>query len=181
MERSNALRFWPVVAVVVLLDVVTKAAAVRLLVPQRMPHDVVGDWLRLTLVYNPGAAFGLGQGFEYSRWLFLVLTLVALAILASLYRTTAVGDRPRVLAIALVSAGAVGNLIDRIRHDLGVVDFIDIGVGAARWPTFNVADIAVSSGAMLLAWVLWHEDQVVHPATAGPGTRPLTTDPAELT
>lgn len=178
MARSNASRFWPVVAVVVLLDVVTKAAAVRLLVPQRMPHDVIGEWVRFTLVYNPGAAFGLGQGFQYSRWLFLVLTLVALAILSWLYRTTADGDRPRVLAIALVCAGAIGNLVDRVRHDLGVVDFIDVGVGAARWPTFNVADIAVSCGAMLLAWVLWQEDRVEHAAGAA---RALASDRAELT
>lgn len=184
MQRSKAIRFWPVVAIIVLLDVVTKAVAVRLLVPQRMPHDVLGDWLRLTLVYNPGAAFGLGQGFEYSRWLFLILTLVALGILAWLYRASDAGDRPRVLAIALVCGGAVGNLIDRVRHDLGVVDFIDIGVGAARWPTFNVADMAVSGGAMLLAWVLWHEDRLEH-ATAlhvkGGHPHALASDKAELT
>jgi signal peptidase II len=179
MERSKASRFWPVVAIVVLLDVVTKAAAVRLLVPQRMPHDVLGEVVRFTLVYNPGAAFGLGRGFEYSRWLFLVLTLVALGILGWLYRTADGGDRPRVLAIALVCAGAIGNLIDRIRHDLGVVDFIDIGVGAARWPTFNVADIAVSCGAMLLAWVLWHE--APQPAGAAAPARRLSADSAELT
>jgi signal peptidase II len=83
-----------------------------------------------------------------------------------------------VLAIALVCAGALGNLVDRVRHDLGVVDFIDVGVGAARWPTFNVADIAVSCGAMLLAWVLWQEDRVEHAARAA---RPLASDRAELT
>ena len=55
-------------------------------------------------------------------------------------------------------AGAVGNLIDRIRSSQGVVDFIDVGIGDARWPTFNVADMAVSIGAFLLAWVLWGED-----------------------
>lgn len=178
MQRSNASRFWPVVALIVLLDVVTKAAAVRLLVPQRVPHDVMGEWVRLTLVYNPGAAFGLGQGFTHSRWLFLVLTVVALGILGWLYRTTVHGDRPRVIAIALVCAGAVGNLIDRIRHDLGVVDFIDVGIGAARWPTFNVADIAVSGGAMLLAWVLWQEDRAIATARV---PQPVRADSAELT
>jgi hypothetical protein len=58
-----------------------------------------------------------------------------------------------------VCAGAVGNLIDRLRSFFGVVDFIDVGIGDARWPTFNVADMAVSIGAALLAWVLWQEDQ----------------------
>jgi signal peptidase II len=46
-----------------------------------------------------------------------------------------------------------------VRSPLGVVDFIDVGIGDARWPTFNVADMAVSTGAFLLAWVLWGEDR----------------------
>jgi signal peptidase II len=64
-----------------------------------------------------------------------------------------------VLAIALVTSGAIGNLIDRLRSSQGVVDFIDVGIGERRWPTFNVADMAVSSGAFLLAWVLWREER----------------------
>ena len=58
-----------------------------------------------------------------------------------------------------MSAGALGNLIDRVRGPQGVVDFIDIGIGDMRWPTFNVADMAVSTGAILLAYVLWHEEK----------------------
>jgi signal peptidase II len=54
----------------------------------------------------------------------------------------------------------MGNLLDRIRHSDGVVDFIDVGLGMSRWPTFNVADMAVSVGAVLLAWVLWDEDRL---------------------
>jgi len=160
MRRSNGRLFWPLVALVVVLDVVTKALAVRHLVPQRMPHEVVGDWVRLTLVYNPGAAFGLHLG-EYSRWIFTVLTIGALGILARLYLTTRPGDWLRTTALALVSAGAVGNLLDRLRSVQGVIDFIDVGIGDSRWPTFNVADIAVSTGAILLAWVLWREDQAL--------------------
>ena len=51
-------------------------------------------------------------------------------------------------------------MIDRLRSPMGVVDFLDVGVGGLRWPTFNVADMAVSVGAMLLAWVLWQEDRI---------------------
>jgi signal peptidase II len=76
------------------------------------------------------------------------------------------------LAISLVAAGAIGNVIDRIRSDLGVVDFIDIGVGAHRWPTFNVADIAVTTGAFLLAWVLWGEERQQANEAALVGTPP---------
>lgn len=160
--RANTPLFWSVLGVVVILDVITKAIAVHSLVPQRIPHELIGDTVRFTLVYNPGAAFGLHLG-AYSRWIFMALTIGALFILGRLYRATREGDLVRTLAISLVCAGAVGNLIDRIRSPLGVVDFIDVGIGDARWPTFNVADMAVSIGAFMLAWVLWGEDNAPQP------------------
>jgi signal peptidase II len=172
-SRSNALRFWPVLVVVALLDVATKAIAVRALWPQRVPHDLLGSVVRFTLVYNPGAAFGLHVG-PQSRWIFTALTIVALVILGRLYVATREGDVPRVLALALVCAGAVGNLIDRLRSDLGVVDFLDIGFGDSRWPTFNVADMAVSIGAVLLAWVLWQEDRALASGRVATSCGPLT-------
>jgi signal peptidase II len=159
MQRSNGRYFWPILIAIVAVDIVTKAIAVRGLVPARVPHDLIGEYLRFTLVYNPGAAFGLHVG-EYSRWVFTALTIGALLILGRLYITAPPGDRARVSALALVCGGAIGNLIDRLRPgSLGVVDFIDIGFGDARWPTFNVADIAVSLGAFLLAIVLWAEER----------------------
>jgi signal peptidase II len=160
MPRSsspNAVVFWPVVVCIVIADVVTKMIALNTLDPFS-PQRVAGDALRLTLVRNPGAAFGLSLG-EYSRYIFTVLTIGALVILWRLYQSTREGDLPRTLAVALVCAGAVGNLIDRIRWREGVVDFIDIGFRDMRWPTFNVADMAVSTGAFLLAWVLWGDDR----------------------
>jgi signal peptidase II len=168
-SRSNAVLFWPVLGVVALLDVVTKAIAVHALWPQRVPHDLLGSVVRFTLVYNPGAAFGLHVG-PQSRWIFTALTIVALVILARLYAATRQGDLPRVLALALVCAGAVGNLLDRLRSDLGVVDFLDVGFGDSRWPTFNVADMAVSIGAVLLAWVLWQEDRALSGRVSTAGT-----------
>jgi signal peptidase II len=154
----NGFLFWPVALTVILADVVTKAIAAATLFPPLIPHPVIGDIARLTLVYNRGAAFGIHVG-AYSRPIFTILTVGALAILWRLYRGTVPGDRRRVLALALVSAGAIGNLIDRLRSARGVVDFIDIGSATWRWPTFNVADIAVTTGAVLLAVVLWREDR----------------------
>ncbi len=142
---SNAGLFWPVVAIVTLVDVLTKALAVRLLVPQRVPHEVLGETLRFTLVYNPGAAFGLHVG-PYSRWVFMTLTVVALAILAWLYQSTREGHRMRVLALALVCAGAIGNLIDRAVEG-SVTDFVKF----PHFPAFNVADSAITMGAIALA------------------------------
>jgi signal peptidase II len=158
LSDRKARLFWPILVAVVACDVVTKAIAVKTLGIARVPHDVIADYVRLTLVYNPGAAFGLHVG-EHSRWVFLALTVGALLILGRLFVSSHSSDKPRITSLALVCGGAIGNLIDRIRSDLGVVDFIDIGVGDARWPTFNVADMAVSIGAFLLAVVLWSEDR----------------------
>ncbi len=155
---ARARIFWPVLITVILSDIITKWIAVRDLYPRGVPREVFGDVVRLTLVFNRGAAFGINVG-EYSRWIFLGLTIVALVILGQLYRATPGRDIARTLAISLVSAGALGNLIDRVRGPQGVVDFIDIGIGDMRWPTFNVADMAVSTGAILLAYVLWHEEK----------------------
>jgi signal peptidase II len=146
-----------IVGGIVLADAFTKFVAVDRLVPVHVPHPVLGDWLRWTLVYNPGAAFGLHLG-PWSRWIFMVLTVVALGVLWSLYRSSAPEARLRVWALAGIAGGAVGNLVDRIRSPRGVVDFIDVGVGSWRWPTFNVADMAVSAGAITLAIILWRED-----------------------
>jgi signal peptidase II len=156
--RGRRVLFWGLIVTIIVLDVVTKAWAEASLAPRGFPREVVGDWLRLTLVYNTGAAFGISLG-PYSRWLFLALAIVALVILGRLYRQTPDHDRFRIASIGLVCAGAIGNVIDRIRHPMGVVDFIDIGVGMHRWPTFNVADMAVSIGAFMLAWSLWAEDR----------------------
>jgi signal peptidase II len=158
-ERRTAQHrlFWGLAAFVVALDIATKAMAVSAL-SRGIPRDVVGSVVKLVLVYNPGAAFGLWFG-PNSRWIFLGLTGCALYVLAKLYRATARGDMLRTVAIGLVCGGAIGNLFDRLRSSNGVVDFIDIGVGYHRWPTFNVADMAVTTGAILLAWVLWVEDR----------------------
>jgi lipoprotein signal peptidase len=121
------------------------------------PVEVLGDFFRLTYLYNPGAAFGLHLG-AWSRAGFIVLTLVALVVLFLMYRSTPITDHLRLISISLVSGGAIGNLVDRIRSPRGVVDFLDFGFGNVRWPVFNVADMAVTTGAVLLAISLWKEE-----------------------
>ena len=160
MGRSSpkAALFWPVLLAVLALDVTTKSFAVAHLVPEYVPHEVVGDWVQLTLAYNPGASFGIDVG-PYSRIVFIALATCALVILSQLYRSAAPTDRPRALALALVCAGAFGNMLDRVRSARGVVDFIDLGIGDVRFYTFNVADMAITVGAVLLAWILWQEDR----------------------
>ena len=155
MVRKPTL-FWPLVLALVLTDCTTKQLAVEHLTPPHVPHEVVGDWVRLTLAYNPGIAFSLHVG-EHSRWVFSALTVGALALLWQLYRQAAARDVRRVVAVGLLWGGAFGNLLDRLRSERGVVDFIDIGAGSVRFWTFNLADVAVTVGAALLAAALWRE------------------------
>jgi signal peptidase II len=118
---------------------------------------VLGEWFQLRLVYNPGAAFDLHFG-THSRWIFLAIAVTAVVFLTRLAWHTAPADRFRLVALGLVAGGAAGNLVDRIRSPLGVVDFLDLGIGMLRWPTFNVADIGVTCGAIALAVSYWLED-----------------------
>lgn len=146
--------FWLLVGGVVVLDLVTKQLAVAHLT--RVPVPVLGDVLQFRLVYNPGAAFGIYAG-PYSRWIFLALAVIALIVLGSMVVRTPPHQWFRLSALALVCGGAIGNLVDRVRSARGVVDFIDVWIGPFNWPTFNVADMAVSIGAIALAIVLWQE------------------------
>lgn len=125
--------------------------------PPYQPVEVIGDVFRLTFIYNPGAAFGLHVG-DLSRYVFLALTVACVVVLFVWFRSTPSTDRLRLLAIALVTAGAIGNFIDRVRSARGVIDFLDVGLGTLRWPVFNVADIGVTIGALLLAFSLWREE-----------------------
>jgi signal peptidase II len=160
---SDAKRtvFWAVASGVVVLDFLTKRIAEATLVHRPVP--LVGDWLSFQLVYNPGAAFGIHVG-GYSRWVFMGLAIVALVVLGSMVRQTDGSQPARLVALGLVCGGAVGNLIDRITSARGVVDFIDVWIGPFHWPTFNVADMAVSCGAVLLALILWNEGRREEPA-----------------
>lgn len=162
--------FWGAMASVLILDIITKLVAEAMLL-RTTGVSVFGEWFQLRLVYNPGAAFGLHLG-PYSRWIFFAVAVFAVILLNRMSKTTPAGDWFRQLALGLISGGAAGNLIDRIRSARGVVDFIDVGVGTLRWPTFNVADIAVSCGAVALAISLWREDsnRADQPETVSPAT-----------
>lgn len=109
-------------------------------------HSLLGEVVQLTYIRNPGAAFGITFG---GRWLYLVLSVVACAVMIYyLVRLPSV-ERWGRYAMMSILGGAIGNLIDRAIYG-EVTDFIDIGVGAFRWPIFNVADSAITIGIILL-------------------------------
>ena len=141
-----------------LADCTTKRYAVEHLGAPYVPHDIFGSFVRFTLAYNRGAAFSMSLG-DQSRWLFGGLALMVLFVLWGMYRKAEPSDRWQIAGLALVVAGAAGNLLDRIRSPRGVVDFIDIGTNAWRFWTFNVADMCVTVGAVLLGLAMLREGQ----------------------
>jgi len=151
-KMSKAALFWPTLILVYALDFITKRMVVNSLSPAYVPHEIIGDYVRFTLAYNRDAAMGLSLG-DYSRAGFTITAAAVLVVLLALYRRTPPAARASVIALAMIAGGALGNLTDRIRSSLGVVDWIDVGFGNTRFWTFNVADAAVSCGAVLLAIV----------------------------
>lgn len=146
--------------------------------------EIFGGLVPLTLAYNKGAAFGVRLG-EDSRWFFVPVTIIALVLLGVLFKQAADRDFLRIASISLVVSGAIGNLWDRVRWDLGVVDFIGpIDLGFWDFPIFNVADMAITCGAVLLAISFWFEEQMERrleaaAAAAGAPTAPPTAPPNE--
>ena len=149
----KARYFFPLALGILLTDCATKRVAEAALAPAHLPHPVLGEFLRFTLSYNPGAAMSLSLG-PYSRVGFSILAGAALLLLGLLYRRLSPGVGLPAIGLALVTGGALGNVLDRLRSARGVVDFIDVGVGATRFYIFNVADIAITCGAVLLIFVL---------------------------
>jgi signal peptidase II len=134
----------------VALDVVTKVWAVREL--SDGPVVVIGDDIGFRLARNSGGAFSTFQGF--TPFLAIVAGIVAYLLIRTVRRSR---DTLLVVALSLVLGGALGNLVDRVFRAPGflrgaVVDFVHVG----SFPTFNVADAAITAGAVLVVvWAIW--------------------------
>lgn len=152
--------FWLTAVLVVIADFVTKRMAIADL-GYGISRDIISDWLRFTLVFNKGAAFGTTVG-DSSRWIFTALAAVILFVLIRMALQASPAERWKLFALGMVCGGALGNLVDRLRWSDGVVDFIDVGIGEHRFWVFNVADSAVTVGAVLLVLVLWAEERRSH-------------------
>ena len=136
-------------AVVIVLDLATKELALRTLALHD-PIAVVDGLLNWMLTYNYGAAFSfLSDASGWQRWFFSALAVVISGLLTVWLRRLPRSDWRQALPFALIIGGALGNLVDRLRFGY-VVDFIDVYWGSYHWPAFNVADSAISVGAVLL-------------------------------
>ena len=161
---SHALRFG-VVAVIVILDQITKIWADST-VAMYQQIQITG-FFNITRAYNYGAAFSfLDNEGGWQRWFFTAISLVVSVVLTGwLYRIPR-SDRWLSLAISLILGGAVGNLIDRVWYGY-VVDFIQVHWNESYFPSFNIADAAISCGAALLLGLTLFDKSEETSASAG--------------
>ncbi len=126
---------------------------------QYEPVEVIGEFFRFTLGYNTGVAFGLFT--NSGNWPLILTGVVITGLIIWFFYGARQGQFPMVAGwpIGLLLSGAIGNFTDRL-GDGRVTDFLDVGLGASRWPTFNVADSFILLG---LAWFMLTEARYTEP------------------
>lgn len=148
--RPNALAWLWLSAAVIVFDQLSKWWALYALQPAGVPHPVIPGVLNWTLAFNRGAAFSfLAGGDGWQRWLFVALAVVICAVLVAWLVRTPRRDWRNGLPLALIIGGALGNVIDRL-HAAQVTDFIQVYFRQWSYPVFNLADSAITVGAVVL-------------------------------
>ncbi|MBN2289274.1 MAG: signal peptidase II [Candidatus Glassbacteria bacterium] len=141
--------FFTIVPAVLFTDLFTKLIVRRTMTAYGETVPVVQGLVKLRFIYNEGIVFGLKLGLP-SKWILVLVTFSVAFFLIGYIFFSGYEDRPGLVSLNLIIGGALGNLHDRILYGR-VVDFIECGIGELTWPVFNVADIAVTCGALLLA------------------------------
>jgi signal peptidase II len=192
VNRRNVI-FLLVAVFGIALDQATKAWIMANIEVGTPGITVIPGLLSIVHAHNPGAAFGLLSTFAYRHQIFLVLTLVAVVVIVDLVRKLPPTDRLMSVSLGLIAAGAIGNVIDRLRFSF-VVDFIRVYTdhptlsrwlielfGRNEWPTFNVADSALVVGVgLFVIHQLVYERKKEKAVPAAPAAEDVPTDPSEL-
>tara|TARA_B100001057_G_scaffold13735_1_gene13052 strand:+ start:272 stop:778 length:507 start_codon:yes stop_codon:yes gene_type:complete len=156
-QRSSLQNGLALAAVAAGLDQTSKWAIMHLLDLEALRRVEILPFLDFAFVWNRGVSYGLfSSDSQLARWLLIGLTLAVTAYLARAMMTT-LGPLTR-LGYALIIGGALGNLVDRIIHG-AVVDFISAHYAGYYWYVFNLADIWISLGVVLLLWCFWREPE----------------------
>ena len=157
MPARSIARWLQLAAAIILIDQISKWIVLGTLHPGEASY--VAPFFNWVLTFNAGAAFSfLSEAGGWQRWLFTLLALCVSAWIVVLLRRHS-GEFRLSLALTLVLGGALGNVFDRVRFG-AVVDFIQWHAAGYYWPAFNVADSAITIGAILLAW-----EQLAKPTT----------------
>ena len=151
LDMKLQYRVFTAFLIALAVDWLTKTLAERTL-PLNAPTPVIGQFFRLKLGYNTGVAFGMFANGGIGPLVVTGLIIVGLAVW--FVRALRASEIPPVAAwpIGLILGGALANFVDRL-PDGRVTDFLDFGLGAARWPTFNLADSFIVVGVAVLLWV----------------------------
>lgn len=154
MLLSYRYKWLGIVLLVVLSDQLSKGLA-ELWLLHGQPYPIV-PFFNLTLLYNEGAAFSLlSEAGGWQRWFFVIVTVIVCGILWSLLgklKSEEPGAAMSATGMVLIMGGAVGNLVDRLFRG-AVVDFLDVYYRSYHWPTFNIADISITVGALIIIGV----------------------------
>jgi signal peptidase II len=147
--RGKYTRFALIIALIAVLDQFSKTMVLKY-IPLHKTIAVIPGFFNLTHVHNPGGAFSFmaHNNSPLRHWLFLGAAILALCLILYFYHQTPKTHPFLGVALAMIFGGAVGNLIDRMRFG-EVVDFLDVYIATLHWPTFNVADSAVTVGVCI--------------------------------
>lgn len=155
LKFMNRTTFYYLIIVVLLgFDQITKALIAQSLTVQSSKRIIPG-FFNLTHIRNRGVIFGFFSQ-SGSQVLYVLLTLVSLAALGLViyyFFKTPISDKFLKISLSLILAGALGNLIDRVFRGY-VIDFLDFYIKTWHWPSFNIADASITSGAFLLIFIL---------------------------
>ena len=142
------LPFWITGGVIFLADQLTKYLIVAV-IPLHDKIEIIPGFFNLVHVRNTGAAFSLLAHLEKATLIFGIAALCAVAVLHVIVVRLEYARLWDIIPLGLILGGAIGNFADRIRNG-AVIDFLDFYIGNAHWPAFNVADSAITCGAVLL-------------------------------
>jgi len=159
------------------MDILTKIWAVQNLV-ENQHKPFLGDTLQFVLRFNTGGIFGI---FQNNALFFQFMTGIAIILLIVFYVKTPSNVKIFDFAVSLILGGALGNFTDRFFRE-GVVDFIDMGIGSSRWPTYNLADAFITIGAAFLLYSLYLIEKEEKLASEGAASESAKTqDPPKKT
>ncbi len=144
LNSRNLKLFLPFLLLAFFLDQASKLIVVNTLNPFQPPVNIIGSLLRFRLTYNPYGVFSLSFG---PPAVYFVLQIIGIIVLG--YVALTMKDRPGMIVFGIIVGGAFGNLFDRFRVNY-VIDFIDMGIGNARWFVYNLADAFITVGALFL-------------------------------
>ncbi|MFT5503634.1 MAG: signal peptidase II [Gammaproteobacteria bacterium] len=157
MKLPGRLEFLWISALIIILDQISKQIALDQL-PMHRPVSVIPglDWY---LTFNPGAAFSfLADAGGWQRWFFTITTIIISTVILVWISRLQKNETISAISLCLIFGGAIGNLIDRVNYGY-VIDFVQVWLGSYPWPAFNIADAAISIGAVVLLLTSFRQEQ----------------------